>query len=121
MVMESLSMSGRLLPLTVGGLPRLNLGAVRWIALFVVSLFASIPAGLSQTAPSWAAAREGEYVAKAFHFRDGSVLPELRLHYRVLGQIHRDSKGHVDNAVLILHGTGGAGANFLSPQFAGVL
>jgi homoserine O-acetyltransferase len=119
--MESLSMSGRLPPTSVGGLPLLNLEVVRWIALFVVFLFTSIPDGLSQTTPSWSGAREGEYGAKTFHFRDGSVLPELRLHYRVLGQIHRDSKGHVDNAVLILHGTGGAGANFLSPQFAGVL
>ncbi|MBB6144748.1 homoserine O-acetyltransferase [Silvibacterium bohemicum] len=48
-------------------------------------------------------------------------MAELRLHYRVLGQPHRDNRGHVDNAVLILHGTGGAGTQFLGPGFAGVL
>lgn len=75
----------------------------------------------AQESPSWPSPREGDYIAKDFHFRDGSVLPELRLHYRVIGQPHRDSKGHVDNAVLILHGTGGAGTQFLNPRFAGIL
>ena len=39
----------------------------------------------------------------------------------LIGQPHRDSNGHVDNAVLILHGTGGTGTQFLNPGFAGVL
>ncbi len=43
----------------------------------------------------------------------------LRLHYVTLGAPHRDAAGHVDNAVLILHGTGGATNS--SDQFAGVL
>ena len=33
----------------------------------------------------------------------------------------RDAKGHVTNAVLILHGTGGTGQQFFRPQFANVL
>jgi homoserine O-acetyltransferase len=45
----------------------------------------------------------------------------LRLHYRTLGTPTRDAGGRVTNAVLILHGTGGWGGNFLVPQFAGVL
>ena len=64
---------------------------------------------------------EGDYVAHDFHFKSGETLPELRLHYRTLGAPTRDSAGRVTNAVLILHGTGGWGGNFLSPQFAGVL
>lgn len=87
--------------------------------LILISGFGSI--AFAQAASSWPTPREGDYIAKDFHFKDGSVLPELRLHYRVLGQPHRDKSGHVDNAVLILHGTGGAGTQFLNPRFAGVL
>jgi homoserine O-acetyltransferase len=65
--------------------------------------------------------RQGDYIAHDFHFRSGESLPELRLHYRTLGTPRRDSAGHVTNAVMILHGTGGTGAQFLAPQFAGVL
>jgi len=42
----------------------------------------------------------------------------LRLHYMTLGQPARDAQGQVTNAVLIMHGTGGSGKNFLTPQFA---
>ena len=61
---------------------------------------------------------EGDWVARDFRFDDGETLPELRLHYRTLGRPRRDASGTVRNAVLILHGTGGAGTQFLSPQFA---
>jgi homoserine O-acetyltransferase len=43
------------------------------------------------------------------------------MHVRTLGQPHRDAGGAIDNAVLILHGTGGTGATFLGPMFAGEL
>ncbi len=56
-----------------------------------------------------------------FHFADGESLPELRIHYMTLGTPRRDAAGVVRNAVLILHGTTGSGAQFLSPVFAGVL
>jgi len=68
-----------------------------------------------------AAPEEGDFVAKDFAFRDGEKIAELRLHYRTLGTPARDSAGHVTNAVMILHGTGGTGAQFLQPQFAGEL
>jgi homoserine O-acetyltransferase len=64
---------------------------------------------------------EGDFVVKDFHFRSGEMLPELRLHYRTIGTASRDAAGVVRNAVLIMHGTGGAGTQFLSQQFAGVL
>ena len=67
------------------------------------------------------ATKEGDFVVKNFHFRSGETLPELRLHYTTLGVPQRDAKGHVTNAVLILHGTGGDGHQFLRPQFADVL
>lgn len=62
-----------------------------------------------------------DYVIKDFKFRSGETLPELKLHYYTLGQPKRDAAGQITNAVLILHGTGGTGRQFLSPQFADVL
>ena len=85
------------------------------------------PPPVAQPAPASAASSgtykplEGDYIAHDFHFKSGETLPELRLHYRTLGTPTRDATGRVTNAVLILHGTGGWGGNFLSPQFAGVL
>ncbi|WP_044560303.1 alpha/beta fold hydrolase [Azospirillum sp. B4] len=65
--------------------------------------------------------REGDVTVKDFTFRSGESLADVRLHYTTLGTPHRDAKGHVDNAILILHGTGGTGAQFLRPQFSDVL
>jgi homoserine O-acetyltransferase/O-succinyltransferase len=64
---------------------------------------------------------EGDYVIRDFRFRDGKTLPELRMHYRTLGQPKRDEKGTVRNAVLIMHGTTGSGAQFIRAEFAGEL
>jgi homoserine O-acetyltransferase len=64
---------------------------------------------------------EGNYIARDFRFQDGQTMPALRLHYTTLGRPHRNARGRVTNAVLFLHGTGGSGHQFLSPQFAGVL
>jgi homoserine O-acetyltransferase len=78
-------------------------------------LFLSVPA---QAAP---AVKEGDVIVRDFRFVSGETLPELRLHYRTLGEPRRDASGRVVNAVMILHGTGGSGAQFLRPQFADVL
>ena len=67
------------------------------------------------------ATTEGDFVVKNFKFRSGEMLTELRLHYTTLGKPVRNAEGRVTNAVLILHGTGGSGQQFLQPQFAGEL
>jgi homoserine O-acetyltransferase len=64
---------------------------------------------------------EADLTLKDFHFRSGEKLPELRIHYRTIGKLARDAKGHATNAVLIMHGTTGAGAQFLNKVFAGEL
>ncbi len=56
-----------------------------------------------------------------FHFNTGETLPSLHLHYLTLGTPHRDAAGHTDNAVLLLHGTGGSAHSLFSPVFANVL
>src|SRR5881394_3433014 len=67
------------------------------------------------------AATEETFVLKDFQFRSGGSLPELRLHYRTLGTPQKDAQGVVRNAVLIMHGTGGTGAQFGGRGFAGEL
>jgi homoserine O-acetyltransferase/O-succinyltransferase len=62
-----------------------------------------------------------DFVMRDFHFTSGETLPELRLHYRTFGTIRRNAAGHVVNAVLIMHGTGGAGTQFIRPEFSGQL
>jgi homoserine O-acetyltransferase len=64
---------------------------------------------------------EGDFIVRDFKFQSGDVLPEMRLHYRTLGTPVRDKKGIVRNAVWIGHGTGGTGAQFIRPEFAGEL
>jgi homoserine O-acetyltransferase len=65
--------------------------------------------------------RGADVLLEHFHFADGESLPQLRIHYIALGQLRRDANGVVRNAVLVLHGTTGAGAGFLSRNFPGVL
>jgi homoserine O-acetyltransferase len=64
---------------------------------------------------------EGDYTIRDFKFASGETLPELRLHYRTLGKPEKDSQGKTTNAVLIMHGTTGSGAQFIRPEFAGEL
>lgn len=85
------------------------------LTLFAVAALAQRPA-----AQAWPTT-EGDYVIHNFHFTDGEVLLVLNLHYTTLGSPHKNAAGAVDNAVLIIHGTGGTGHQFLSPVFAGPL
>lgn len=64
---------------------------------------------------------EGDFVTHHFKFRSGEEVADLRLHYRTWGKLARDANGVVTNAVLLLHGTGGTGGQFLAPQFANEL
>ena len=89
-----------------------------YLALAIIAI-AGMPSA-AQQAPTPATA-EGDFVVHNFQFHSGESLPELRLHYTTLGKPARDAKGNVTNAVLILHGTGGSGKQFLAPQFAGEL
>jgi homoserine O-acetyltransferase len=90
-----------------------------FFCFLVAALFCEWPAAGQQMAMP--ATTEGDFVVKNFQFRSGESLPELRLHYTTLGKPARDVEGRVANAVLILHGTGGTGHQFLAPIFAGEL
>jgi homoserine O-acetyltransferase len=86
------------------------------ILAFVFAVVASAAAQTVKLEP-----KEGDYIARNFRFRSGEMLPELRLHYTTLGAPHRNARGEIDNAILIMHGTGGDGKQFFRPQFADVL
>jgi homoserine O-acetyltransferase len=86
-------------------------------AILPVALLVSLPiAGSSVPTPASA-----DFVLKNFEFKSGETLPELRIHYRTYGLPRRDSRGSIANAVLLLHGTTGSGAQFVTENFAGIL
>ena len=86
-------------------------------ALVVLLLLAS-PASAQSPYP---APVERDFVARDVQFDSGERAAEIRIHYRTIGQPRKDADGVVRNAVLILHGTGGSGAGFVSDNYAGRL
>ena len=91
------------------------------LSLILALLAGYADAQKTTAAANWPSPEEGDFVVRDFHFQSGETMPEVRLHYRTLGKPVKDSSGRTTNAVLILHGTGGDGAGFLRPIFAGVL
>jgi homoserine O-acetyltransferase/O-succinyltransferase len=65
--------------------------------------------------------KDGDYVVRDFRFESGETMAAVNIHYTTLGTPHRNAAGEIDNAVLIIHGTGGTGKQFLSPSFANEL
>ncbi len=94
--------------------------ALRLLVLAATVSLSASPPTPGQTA-NWPATTESDFTVKNFKFHSGETLPELRLHYTTLGKPARDAQGRVTNAVLILHGTGGTGHQFLTLIFAAEL
>jgi homoserine O-acetyltransferase len=84
----------------------------------MLAFLAAVAIQATQIPPKSWPTREQDVILKDFRFRDGEALPELRMHVTTLGSPHRNTKGEIDNAVMVLHGTGGDGHQFLRPQFA---
>jgi len=105
-------MTGRLSALTVGA---------AWLCALALGFPAAPCAQPAAAAAPPYPTRDGDFTIADFHFASGERLAKLRLHYMTLGTPERDAAGAITNAVLILHGTGGSGKQFLSPQFAGQL
>lgn len=112
-VKHSRSAAGRPNSTRVKAMPR---SILRMTARLVVGFVAAAAAAGADPAPV-----ESDYVIRDFRFASGEALPELRVHYRTLGEPQRDAGGVVRNAVFIMHGTTGSGAQFLRPEFAGEL
>src|SRR5512138_3024565 len=93
---------------------------LRMRSVFFATLAVFLASSAARAA-DYPAPTEGDFTLKDFHFTSGATLPELRIHYRTLGQPRKDAKGVVRNAVLIVHGTGGTGGQFIRAEFAGEL
>lgn len=91
--------------------------AVLLPAFLATAMLAQAPA---QVQAQWATT-DHTITLENFRFGTGETLPQLRLHALTLGTLHRDAAGHVDNAVLLLHGTGGDAHSLLNPVFSNVL
>lgn len=88
---------------------------IRYIlARAATSVVALALIALSAAAQNYPAPKEGTWIARDFRFHTGEVMPELRLHYRTIGEPS-------GQPVLILHGTTQSSASLLSPTFAGEL
>ncbi|HSU14921.1 alpha/beta fold hydrolase [Longimicrobium sp.] len=94
---------------------------IRARSILIPLLFLVVRGAAAQEPAAYPAPVEGDFVMRDFAFASGERLPELRIHYRTIGTPVRDADGVVRNAVLVLHGTTGSGANFISPTFAGRL
>ena len=89
---------------------------IRMFVILLSVLTASIASAADYPTPT-----EGDFTIRDFKFQSGETLPELGLHYRTLGKPEKDAEGKTTNAVLIMHGTTGSGAQFIRPEFAGEL
>ena len=89
------------------------------LRIFTLTFF--LLAASFASAADYPAPTEGDYTIHDFKFASGETLPELRLHYRTLGKPEKDAQGKTTNAILIMHGTTGSGAQFIRPEFAGEL
>lgn len=89
-------------------------------ALLLVVLLASPSVAAAQPA-AYPAPVERDFVVRNFMFESGESLPEVKIHYRTIGQPRKDPDGVVRNGILILHGTGGTGSPFLGAGWAGRL
>src|SRR5580658_6390081 len=77
---------------------------------------ANLSSAVSQQPQQWPTHEDNYHIAN-YHFKDGETIADLRLNYITLGTLHRDAQGHADNAVLLLHGTGGQASTLLNPIF----
>jgi homoserine O-acetyltransferase len=98
-----------------------------WTLIAFIPLTGAIAFGQSNQsapaappAPTWPT-KDGTVNLTDFHFGTGETLPQLKLHYITLGTPHRNAAGHVDNAILLLHGTGGNAHSLMNPLFSNVL
>jgi homoserine O-acetyltransferase/O-succinyltransferase len=91
---------------------------MRFLIVMMAALVLLTPHVATAADPGPWPVQDGTHTIRDFRFGTGETLPELRLHYLTLGTPHRDRDGRIDNAVLLLHGTGGDSRSLLNPLFA---
>lgn len=68
-------------------------------------------------APATSSGREADAWFANYRFRSGETLDRVKIHYTTLGTPHRNAKGEIDNAILVLHWTGANGGTLTNPIF----
>lgn len=98
------------------GLSRLPFHAAA-IALATLSVGAA--AAIAQQPDSAASLqqREADVTYDEYRLRSGETIDHLRIHYATLGSPHRNDRGEIDNAVMLLHWTGSSGATLLNADY----
>ena len=87
---------------------------MRLVRITTWMLWALALMAVPSLAADYPAPTESSWVVRDFRFHTGEILPELRLHYTTVG-------APTGEPVVVLHGTTGSGAGFLTPNFAGEL
>ncbi|MBS0652444.1 MAG: alpha/beta fold hydrolase [Verrucomicrobia bacterium] len=60
---------------------------------------------------------EQDYILPEYTFRNGQKISNLKIHYATLGKPQKNKEGVITNAVLLLHWSGGSGADLLTERF----
>ena len=89
---------------------------IRMFVILLSVLTASIASAADYPAPT-----EADFTISDFKFALRRDTARAALHYRTLGTPQKDAEGKTTNAVLIMHGTTGSGAQFIRSEFAGEL
>jgi homoserine O-acetyltransferase len=106
------------------GLPNDNGGKRMSVRAMIVTvlLAAALPALAQETTKkpdtTWPGYQESDYIISNYKFVSGESMPEVKMHYRTIGAARRNSKGEVINAVLLLQGNTGTGANWFRASLA---
>jgi homoserine O-acetyltransferase len=87
-------------------------------ALAAAAIMGTAPALAQTPNTDWPNYRENNFIITDYKFASGETLPQLKLHYRTLGSAERNAAGEIVNAVLLLQGNTGTGANWLRPTLA---
>ncbi|PKP96399.1 MAG: hypothetical protein CVT76_06940 [Alphaproteobacteria bacterium HGW-Alphaproteobacteria-15] len=91
--------------------------SIRYAAALLLALALGLPLTAAKAEDWLAKAQEHEIVLKDFAFATGETLPAITMHALTLGEPRRNAAGEIENAVMLLHGTGGNAASLLQPHF----
>src|ERR1035438_6209970 len=110
---------------SLGMSPRSALCSIAFTLVFSVAGFsqpsAPAPAPTSPAVVNGWPTLDGTIILTNFRFGSGETLPALKLHYLTVGKPHTNAAGKIDNAILLLHGTGGSAHSLLNPLFSNEL
>jgi homoserine O-acetyltransferase len=105
----------------INSIPPKEAKTMRLAALAYLILYCTSAAIAQNPRVSKWPTKDNVYVINNFRFGTGETIPELSLHYLTLGQPHLGTDGHIDNVILLLHGTGGDRYTLMNPVFSDVL